>query len=688
MRTTHRLRRWRGALAAMAAVVLAAAGLTAISTTAHAAVSCSATYAKAWDNGGGGFGGLITITNSGDPITAWTLTFTFPGNQRIQNGWDGNYTQATGSAVVTVTNASYNGSKGTGATWTTGFNASYTGTNANPASVTCTGTGSGTPTNTPPTVSLTSPTSGQVFTAPATVNLAATAADSNGTVTQVQFFNGSTLLGTDTTSPYTFSWTNVAAGNYTLTARATDNGGATTTSAGVSITVGTIVADPIVVVTPTSINVPEGATATTSVRLSQAPTANATVTITRQSGDTDLAVAGGGTLTFTPSNWNTPQTVTIAAAEDADSTNGSATFGAASPNYLSGTFTATEVDNDGGPAGAAPPLHVSGNKIVTNTGATYRLLGVNRSGGEFACIQGNGIWDGPMDQASVSAMRTWKVRVVRVPLNEQCWLGVSPVQAQFGGTTYQNAVKAYVSLLVSNGITPILEMHWNWGQYTGNSSGCADVNATCQKPMPDAMFAPQFWTGVANAFKGNDAVIFDLFNEPFPERATGSATTGWACWKNGGTCPGISYQVAGFQGLVNTVRATGATNIIMIGGLAFSNDLTQWLANKPTDSLNNLAAFAHIYNFNTCSNTSCYDSQLAPVAAQVPLNLTEIGENDCAHGFIDTLMDWADAHGVGYLGWTWNTWPCNTGPALITDYNGTATAFGQGLKTRLAAVSN
>ena len=51
-------------------------------------------------------------------------------------------------------------------------------------------------------------------------------------------------------------------------------------------------------------------------------------------------------------------------------------------------------------------------------------------------------------------------------------------------------------------------------------------------------------------------------------------------------------------------------------------------------------------------------------------------------------MTWADAHGVGYLGWTWNAWDCSSGPALISDYTGTPTAFGQGLKTRLAAVSS
>jgi endoglucanase len=340
------------------------------------------------------------------------------------------------------------------------------------------------------------------------------------------------------------------------------------------------------------------------------------------------------------------------------------------------------------PTGPAPALHVSGNKVLTSSGATYRLLGVNRSGGEFACIQGNGIWDGPMDQASVTAMRTWKIRTVRVPLNEQCWLGVAPVQPQYGGTTYQNAVKAYVNLLIANGITPIVEMHWNYGQYTGPSAGCSDVNATCQKPMPDAQYAPSFWTGVATAFKADNAVVFDLFNEPYPERATGNTTTGWTCWRDGGTCSGISYQVAGFQSLLNAVRATGATNVVMIGGLAYSNDASQWLQYKPTDSTGNLAAFAHVYNFNTCSTTSCYDSTFAPVAAQVPFNLTEIGENDCAHGFVDTLMNWADSHSVGYLGWTWNAWDCSSGPALISDYTGTATPFGQGLKARLASVSS
>ncbi|GAA2658747.1 cellulase family glycosylhydrolase [Paractinoplanes durhamensis] len=368
--------------------------------------------------------------------------------------------------------------------------------------------------------------------------------------------------------------------------------------------------------------------------------------------------------------------------------NGVACTGGVSATTPPTTSPTTSTPTTAPPTGAAPALKVSGNKLVNASGQTVKLYGVNRSGGEFACIQGNGFWDGPMDQASITAMRTWKIRTVRVPLNEECWLGTADVPAAYGGTAYQNQVKAYVNLLVQNGITPIVEMHWNYGLYTGTSSGCSDVKATCQKPMPDAQYAPSFWTGVANAFKGNDAVILDLFNEPYPERATGDETSGWKCWRDGGTCTGITYQVAGFQTLVNTVRATGATNVIMIGGLAYSNNLSQWLTYKPSDPLNNLAAFAHIYNFNTCSNTSCWDSQIATTAAQVPVTLTEIGENDCAHGFVDGLMDWADTKGIGYLGWTWNNWDCSSGPSLITDYTGTATAYGQGLKTRLAAVSN
>jgi hypothetical protein len=204
--------------------------------------------------------------------------------------------------------------------------------------------------------------------------------------------------------------------------------------------------------------------------------------------------------------------------------------------------------------------------------------------------------------------------------------------------------------------------------------------------MPDAPTSTQFWQGVANTFKGDLSTIFDLFNEPFPERAVGSENQGWLCWRDGGSaCPGLQFTVAGMQSIVNTIRGAGATNVILLGGLAFSNDLTQWLQFKPTDSTGNLAASWHSYNFNVCNTMSCWQSQVAPVAAQVPLVAGEIGENDCAHGYIDQLMPFLDSIGGSYFGWAWNAdFDCANGPSLVTAYDGTATNFGIGFKNHVA----
>ena len=91
--------------------------------------------------------------------------------------------------------------------------------------------------NVAPTVSISSPANNASFTAPASISLTASASDADGTVSKVEYFNGSTSIGSSTTSPYTISWSNVAAGSYTVTAKATDNSGATTTSSAISLTV-------------------------------------------------------------------------------------------------------------------------------------------------------------------------------------------------------------------------------------------------------------------------------------------------------------------------------------------------------------------------------------------------------------------------------------------------------------------
>jgi predicted phage tail protein len=131
--------------------------------------------------------------------------------------------------------------------------------------------------NAPPTISVTAPTNGATFNAPATMTISATASDTDGSISKVEFFQGPTKLGEDATAPYSFNWTNVGAGSYSLTATATDNLGATSTSAAVNIMVnGSNVSPTVSITAPTS-----GAVFT----------APASFSITASASDTDGSVS-------------------------------------------------------------------------------------------------------------------------------------------------------------------------------------------------------------------------------------------------------------------------------------------------------------------------------------------------------------------------------------------------------------
>ncbi|QLQ36737.1 nucleoside hydrolase-like domain-containing protein [Micromonospora robiginosa] len=157
-RARQRLRR---SGAAAAALVTASVMVVGVSTQAHAAAGCRVDYTvtNQWD---GGFGANIAITNLGDPVSSWRLTFSFAAGQKISQLWNGNVTQAGGS--VTVTNLSYNGALGTNATVTPGFNGTWSGTNPAPTTfalngVTCTGSTGPGPTPTTPTTPSPTPSS-------------------------------------------------------------------------------------------------------------------------------------------------------------------------------------------------------------------------------------------------------------------------------------------------------------------------------------------------------------------------------------------------------------------------------------------------------------------------------------------------------------------------------------------------
>ena len=334
--------------------------------------------------------------------------------------------------------------------------------------------------------------------------------------------------------------------------------------------------------------------------------------------------------------------------------------------------------------GRAADLRVSGSRLVDGPGRghTVQLRGVNRSGLEYACIQGWGFFDSPHpdridDPAMIAAMKSWDINVVRVPLNEDCWLGINTPPGR-GGAPYRRIVERYVDALGAAHLYVVLDLH---------VAAPGAIKALNIDRMPDADHAPAFWRSVASTFKSNHALLFDLYNEPH--------YVDWNCWQHGCEIPANqdygpqpAYRAAGMQQLVDAVRSTGARQPLMLGGLSWSLDLSGWIAHEPRDPRHQLVASEHNYGRLAPCGAPCQAAILA-THRHVPVVFGEFGETDCRQGYIDRMMPWADRHGIGYLGWAWDAhggWTCKGGPSLITGYDGAPTPFGIGLRDHFRAL--
>ncbi len=319
----------------------------------------------------------------------------------------------------------------------------------------------------------------------------------------------------------------------------------------------------------------------------------------------------------------------------------------------------------------AVSVRVSGNQLVDASGKSIRLIGVDHSGSESACVDGEGFFDPPNSDTPgmIAAMQSWHADAVRVPLNEDCWLGINLPYPQLGGAAYQSAIVNYVNDLNAAGLVVILDLHWS-----APGSETAGGGAV----MADEDHAPNFWLSVASAFKGHQGVVFDLYNEP--------RDLPFSCLVHGG-CVAGGFQVAGYDQLIDDVRSTGATNVIMVAGTAFAADPLGFGSDLPDDPIGQLAISVHVYNFNAAKSPKTWDQWL-PLVHKLPFVTGELGEKDCTSNFIDAYMPWADAHNVSYMAWSFNagpSWPCNA-PSLVTDYNGDPTPYGAGYKAHLAAL--
>lgn len=398
-----------GVAAAAPSPAVAPAAAAAAPNAASAA--CAVNYSVV-SNWGSGFQLSITITNQGPALTSWDLKYAYSGSETLSSGWNGTWTQsgkaidvaslswngslATGASTGLGANFNLSGTidtptaftlngvactsntggtptsspTGTG-TSTATSTATATGTSTATSTATSTGTGTSSPTSTgtgtgtgspapctvvpgssssnelAPSVSLASPTAGEIFTPGSNISVQA-AACSSGSISSVTYYastgpGNNTEVGVSTASPWTVQWANVPAGDYSLTAVATDNLNQSVTSYPVAIQV----EGPTIITNPTVLTVAQGTSSTFGVALSSAPSGNVTVAVA-QSGDADLSVSGGSSLTFTPADWNVAQQVTVKAGSTAADVGANGTVTASATGYTSGTVAVTEAQSGSG----------------------------------------------------------------------------------------------------------------------------------------------------------------------------------------------------------------------------------------------------------------------------------------------------------------------------------------------------
>ena len=315
------------------------------------------------------------------------------------------------------------------------------------------------------------------------------------------------------------------------------------------------------------------------------------------------------------------------------------------------------------------PYHTQGNLIYGSDNYPYLFHGIARDDLEYFC-QGDGHYSAQylayMGLGNNAANQTyWDGNVVRLPLSENFWLYGHPSE-NCSANQYKTLVKQTVDNLTNLNLNVILDLEWT------NGGGQA-VGSGTQLAMPDAD-SVTFWQQLATIYAGYPNVLFEVFNEPH--------LYNWPCWVNGcqivndvGTNnQSYTYAGVGMQKLVDTVRATGATNLVLVGGLDWGYNLSQ----LPTYHLrgSNIVYDTHPYDYYG-KQPSNWEADFGSVSGLFPLFTAEMGEYDCGTNYISQLVNFLDAHDISWVGWAWvvvpNGNPCRY-PQVVTNYTGSPVA--------------
>ncbi|MBV9413161.1 MAG: cellulase family glycosylhydrolase [Acidimicrobiia bacterium] len=288
---------------------------------------------------------------------------------------------------------------------------------------------------------------------------------------------------------------------------------------------------------------------------------------------------------------------------------------------------------------ATPGYTTAGNKIIAPDGSQFVPRGVVRDGFQYQPT-------GPyyMSDNDFQAMYLWGSTVVRLPLDQMQWLSTSCNY----DSTYASRLDAAVQSITSRGMVALLTLS---RAAAGQACGTGQL-----VPMADDYSIP-FWTQVANRYKNNPLVAFDLFNEPHDISE--------AVWHDGGMVGSPAWHAVGMQQLYNTVRGTGATNVLFISGTnwAFNIDVS---LRRPIDGYG-IVYGTHLYNPPESGPVrSDADGVVTPVAGRYPVAVTEFGTSSGTALYNQNVIAFAEQRGIGWMAFKWYSLPSTY--ALLNDF--------------------
>jgi hypothetical protein len=315
-------------------------------------------------------------------------------------------------------------------------------------------------------------------------------------------------------------------------------------------------------------------------------------------------------------------------------------------------------------------LHVEGNKILNENGDEIKLVGVN-----ICSLEWNAKGDHVL-KSVYEVFTNWNCNIVRLPLSQDYWFGKvsnwSTPNPPDGGRQYKKIVDDVIQLANAFGKYIILDLHWSnagvWGENIA------------QHYMPDNN-SLEFWIDVAKVYSNHPAVLFNLYNEPH------SIT--WQIWKDGGTITEVVnkgkpdektlvYTTPGHQKMVNEIRALGANNIIIAGGIDWAYDLrgiAGAYALQDTPEGNGIVYDSHIYPWKEWDGKNHRARVL--IANKYPIMIGEIGIDPEGQwgasgrpSWLKDMLSWMDENNLHWTAWCFHT---SATPNMISDWAYTPT---------------